>query len=126
MKFFCAICDNTNETTRLCNTCRKNPENSGWSSTWEICVENIDTFIGNGMTLSELIVERGQVQNDITESILRLVAEGKKVRATYFDKDGRKRGERTYVREYSVKEISVKVGCSVSMVYFVVRRFAQL
>ena len=78
------------------------------------------------MTLSELIVERGQVQNDITESILRLVAEGKKVRATYFDKDGRKRGERTYVREYSVKEISVKVGCSVSMVYFVVRRFAQL
>ena len=28
---FCAICDSTNLTTRLCRACRKDPANAGWS-----------------------------------------------------------------------------------------------
>ena len=34
-RHLCAICDNTNETTRLCPKCRADPANEGWSEEWE-------------------------------------------------------------------------------------------
>lgn len=37
----CAICDNTNRTTRLCDTCRRDPSNDGWSEGEDISFDRL-------------------------------------------------------------------------------------
>jgi hypothetical protein len=75
----CAICDGTNQTTRLCEECRNNEENADWQSQprWEASGFEPDDFGAGTNRLPTTNQEK--FYTPTAKTILRLAAEGKKL-----------------------------------------------
>jgi hypothetical protein len=119
----CAVCDKTNATMRLCDLCRRKPENAGWSQgADEQLTENIESFAPSGR-LAELQDHALPHVGERTRVVLQLVY-GANISIPY-----RPRGRERYRLEWrwesrplSLSEIAHLVGCSREAVRRIIHR----
>jgi hypothetical protein len=112
----CAICDDTNATTKICNDCRKLPENDGWGETWEQLEASADQFADRDITthLSDMVNKRRRPVSSLVQAILDDIKTGTEEHYQYVDPAGRRFGTRTRRRPLTVYEIAKRRGCSPS------------
>jgi hypothetical protein len=114
----CAICyvdpktgrRGTDRTTRLCDACRRDPANAGWSETWEGVDTTADVVAAarprGGEPQRSLATVEGRPLKPATErerKILLLLAFG----------------------DLTMRQVAERVGCSVAFVHKVVKRYWQ-
>jgi hypothetical protein len=119
----CAICDGTNETTRLCDACRADPANEGWCE-GEPAESSADVeAVAGDLRLGDLASRRLRPDSDRKRAILGLVHSGK-IRVAVRNR-GRNRRRQPWVwrtQPLSLAEIAFLVGCSPDLVAKVLRK----
>lgn len=117
----CAICDATNDTTRICEACESSPENADWRHSWEMSIADIDAR-PIGITLQELLATMPREWSSLTLRILlvRLCFRVEE-RVRKIDRYGRSRGYRIRKRAATHSEIAHACGCSRGWVSAVIR-----
>jgi len=107
----CAVCDSTNETTRLCATCRRDPANGAWQAT-----PHAQEGAGGAryaVTWDPARHGRPQAVQTLAERIAWLAAYGRRVETrVYLDARGRRRGPRERRRYLGQRSIARLAGCS--------------
>lgn len=119
----CAICDSTNQTTRLCAACRADPVNGGWSEgePWEL-LEDVDA-VTSDLSLGDLSGRRIRPDSSRKRAILRLV-HGGTIRIAYTNRGPNRRNEPLVWRRrpLNLSEIAFLVGCSRQAVVKLLRK----
>jgi hypothetical protein len=109
----CAICDQTNETMRLCEGCRADPMNAGWSEGDPAQLVNDVETVAQSTRLSDLSGRRIRPDGDRKRAILGLVYHGR-IREAYRNR-GPGRNKQPWLwrwRALNLSEIAFLVDCS--------------
>lgn len=119
----CAICDETNQTTRLCDACRADPANDGWSECEPAeLIEDVDSVVGD-LRLGDLASRRIRTDGERKRAILQLI-HGYTVRVAYRT-SGRLRARSPWVwrrRALNLSEVAFLVGCTPQAVVKTIRK----
>lgn len=117
----CAICDHTNETTRLCVDCREDPCNEGWSEDDAEHQLDPDRYASSAPRLADVIDRRARPPTELHRRIVSLlvlyqvqVAVRVRVRLPSGARVWRWRAGR---RALTFREVAHLVGCSVGYVH---------
>jgi hypothetical protein len=140
----CAVCwvdpetgqRGTNATTKLCDTCRSDPMNAGWSEQWEGLDITADaeaaarrTHAQGGFsfvaprTLAEVDGRPPKPPTERERRILELLVHGESTAVERHDRRGRYRGRVRKHRDLSYREIAARADCSESFVRKVQHRY---
>lgn len=87
----CAICDHTNDTTRLCVDCREDPVNEGWTEDGDDEHVDVALFPAGALRLADLQQQRPRAVSLLRRRVMELVADYT-IRVAYRPR-GRKRGQ---------------------------------
>lgn len=121
----CAICDNTNATTRLCKACQKDPANADWSDGAREDPDDNMERLGYAADLLSLNQDRKPIKvTEVVQQVARLAFQGREVRTPYVDKLGRRRGDRVRFESMSIRQIAEVVGLSKSAVEKIIKRLS--
>jgi hypothetical protein len=119
----CAICSYDPETgrigdsrtTKLCDDCKKAPENQGWSENWENTELDANLEDHAGLRLAD-VIDEGRQATELTERIHALARLRTGVVLPRALRHKRGRGGRPLDAAYTPEQIADHVGCSVRYV----------
>jgi hypothetical protein len=129
----CAICDDTNTTTRLCESCRADPANGDWSERWDdIALSGdiektayVDKKSGGGCAdlYRQTLADLEPAERKPTPLEVRVLVHGAVEEFRRYDQRGRFRGIGRRRVDLSQREIAIRVGCSRQLVDKVNKRY---